>query len=264
MSAWTSTRPGRPRSRGGRLGGLSATRLWLLNLVPLVAFLMWALVDPLFDASVQGVRGAFAKWLEGTLALAGLGGVLAESWRAVAITVLAGFGAVGLSGLLVGLWAGSRDSRTLKAMIVLTTFIGGWLALSVHSSEIAWQGKRLRIASRLDAFEALAGPLRAAWPSEDGVSERLGPFMAYPAGSPSTLILLTPPEISASAASVSAVERTEAGGLLFQLSGLEAGAWVEWHPADARPRSFVGGLGDPHRLIDSLRLGDGWHLARYE
>ena len=64
MSAWTSTHPGRPRCRGGLWGGSSATRLWLLNLVPLVAFLLWALVDPLFDASVQIDRGGLAEVVE--------------------------------------------------------------------------------------------------------------------------------------------------------------------------------------------------------
>jgi hypothetical protein len=74
---------------------------------------------------------------------------------------------------------------------------------------------------------------------------------------------LTTPESRVGVAPFSAIERSEAGGLRFELAGPEGGAWVEWHPAGERPASFVGGLETRYELARSADLGEGWFVARY-
>ena len=62
---------------------------------------------------------------------------------------------------------------------------------------------------------------------------------------------------------ISAIERSDAGGLRFELADGDAGAWLEWHPAGEAPASFVGGLQGAYELVRASDLADGWFLARY-
>jgi len=181
-------------------------------------------------------------------------------------SALLGVVVLSFAGILIGMFRRSAQRSSLKSLrglIALTAVVALWCGFTVNYDAIAWQGKRLRIAWRLGELETLAQPLRSTFPSADGELPHLGPFMAYPFGTPTVLILLKPPRVGSDELCVGAVQRGEQGDIKFQLTGPNGGDWAEWHPQSSQPRSFVGGLGDQHQLAASLRLGNGWYLARY-
>ncbi|TWT92782.1 hypothetical protein [Stieleria varia] len=136
--------------------------------------------------------------------------------------------------------------------------------LSVQHTSLSWQGKRVRLAVQIKTLNAIAEPLRESWPRQDGEVAPIGPFMAYPFGHPRTLLLLQPPQVATGGISVTEIQRDPNGAIKLKLNGVEHDDWVEWHPQNSRPHSFVGGLGDRHRLLMSAEIGSGWHLVRYD
>ncbi len=60
-----------------------------------------------------------------------------------------------------------------------------------------------------------------------------------------------------------AIERSDAGGLRFELVRRGSSAWLEWHPAGEQPASFTGGLEIPYDLTRASPLGNGWYLTTY-
>ncbi|PQO38299.1 hypothetical protein C5Y97_09540 [Blastopirellula marina] len=172
--------------------------------------------------------------------------------------------AISLGMMTLGLTMGARGHRALSSWMVALSLACCWLGLATGWDDMIWVGKRLRIDSQVAAFQPLAESLRTDWPTADGENQALGPFMAYPADNPKTLLLLTTPEIAQHGLTFSSVEKSDQGGIRFQLSGKERGVWLEWHPSGHEPTSFVGGLLEPHFLQRSVSLGDGWFLARYE
>ncbi|MCA9139705.1 MAG: hypothetical protein KDB00_23195 [Planctomycetales bacterium] len=225
---------------------------WGVQVLLLSSIVAWAYLDPQF--------GLFADSLNLPLK------ILASQFgvsRLVAGAVVAVLAPATMLRLLVGMAGPSRTFRSLGALLVITTLVGLWCGLAVGHPTISWLGKRARMVGRVDQLESIARSLREDWPRQDGEIAELGPYMAYPFGQPSTLILLTPPQLTRDGTSVSAVERTDSGALLFQLSGIEGSDWAEWHPESSLPQSFKGGLGDLHQLSAKLPLGHGWYLVRY-
>ncbi len=143
------------------------------------------------------------------------------------------------------------------------TLAAAWMGTASGWPDVSRLGKRHRVGAAIGEFEQLAGDLRAAWPSHDGSTKGLGPYMAYPLSNPSMLILLTMPELSSINASISVVERGAEGQLRFQLAGVEQGDWIEWHPSDSQPASFVGGICDVFELVRSDGLDNGWFMVKY-
>tara|TARA_R110002049_G_scaffold285698_4_gene466910 strand:+ start:11064 stop:11843 length:780 start_codon:yes stop_codon:yes gene_type:complete len=231
---------------------------WFVQIVLLVGTAIWTFLDPrsiaiLGPFPISDSQWFYSSWIDKF-------GI----WRCVAgVFVLAMCALTGLR-LTYGLFGSSSDFRSLKALIVLMTLSALWCGLVLQFPSIAWQGKRARVFLCLDEFESIASPLRADWPRRDGMIEPIGPFMAYPFGRPSVLVLLTPPSVFDHGTSISAIERSERGALRFQLSGIEGGDWAEWHPPHSQPASFTGGLNDHYRLSSHLPLGNGWYLVRYD
>ncbi|MHC2070569.1 hypothetical protein ACYFX5_24120 [Bremerella sp. T1] len=237
--------------------------LWLINAGILLLLAGWIIWDARFSSTWDH--------LQHELGLAGESSTLDEfantffiRWKIYSLAAIAIVSTLSLSALAVGLMFGGRGYRSLASWMVVLSLACGWLGLLAGWDEMIWVGKRLRIDSHVAAFEPIADSLRTTWPKHDGQQDHLGPFMAYPAGKPKTLILLTTPEIAKSGPTFSSVERSDAGGIRFQLSGNERGVWLEWHPDGNQPDSFVGGLLEPHHLLRSVPLGDGWYLARYD
>lgn len=235
--------------------------LWASQLVGLTALVLWTAADPVLISlldrlfNLPAVSVDAADWIArfGQLRL----GLIAALLSVVAISFV---------GILIGMFGRSvqRSSlKSLRGLIALTAIVALWCGFAIHRDTIAWQGKRLRIAWRIGELETLAQSLRTAFPDSDGELPRLGPFMAYPFGTPTVLILLKPPSLGSGELCVGAVQRGDQGDIKFQLTGPDGGDWAEWHPESSQPRSFVGGLGDHHQLATSLRLGNGWHLVRY-
>lgn len=165
---------------------------------------------------------------------------------------------------IFGLTRSTANHRSVRQLLAMTTVVALWFALAIHHDSIAWQGKRVRFASRIDVLETIVSPLRANWPERDGELSAIGPFMAYPFGHPTTLVLLQAPRIASQWVYVSAIERCAGGAIKLQLTGTDGGDWAEWHPPQSHPSSFVGGLSDPHELRASSSLGGGWYLVRYK
>src|SRR5690606_22469368 len=104
----------------------------------------------------------------------------------------------------------NRSTRvvSIASMLAITATIALWFSLALNHSSLAWQGKRVRIALQIDELETIARPLRSDWPERDGSLPGVGPFMAYPFGRPSTLILLQSPLLAGDEIAIAAVEKS--------------------------------------------------------
>jgi hypothetical protein len=243
-------------SRADQLVGRVIAVAWIVNVGLLIAACAWIFFDPGFMRTYQ--QDAFVVSKPFTI-------VEAEQMspgRTQALTWLTGAALSTLVGIAVGLVIGAPWNRRLRSWLAFTAIAATWLALKTSWPELAWAGARWRVGSTVAAFEAVAEPLRANWPAADGATGDLGPFSAYPAGKPRMLMLLQ--QIPADRpARFTAIERSDRGGLRFELAGPEAGAWLEWHPPGEQPSVFVGGLETRYDLERSSPLGDGWFLTQY-
>jgi len=224
-----------------------------VQLASLAATAAWLFLDPLFLSMVNTIRSS-------------------QDWSSLKIDPIRGLFAMTLplASLISLLWilysllrSNGARGRTIKSLLAVTTVIGLWCGLVVQHKSLAWQGKRVRVAMQLDQFRLLSESLQDNFPTVDGELSSVGPFMAYPHGRPRVLILLTPPALSQTGTTVSAIEKLD-NGFAFQLSGIDGGDWVQWHPQTQPPTSFGGGLGDSHRLQSSTVLAENWYLVRYE
>ena len=223
---------------------------WTIQVVLLLVITVWILVDPAFPEPLLR-RDVWNS----------------DNVRSTMLSVARLIAISNLAYLLAGLFFGSTPFRSLQSMTAVVTLVGLWIAMVAGQSELAWQGKRYHVFRQLPRFESLANTLRNQWPTKDGDLPELGPFMAYPFGKPSVLVLLTPPRLHETGMTIAAVERSPEASLLFQIVEPGAGGtnqqdWVEWHPA-GQPRSFAGGLQDHHEFQRSAPLGDHWYLVRY-
>ncbi|MEO1529225.1 MAG: hypothetical protein AAFX06_27715 [Planctomycetota bacterium] len=225
-------------------------RLWGIHLLAFGTLIACAALDPLF--------GSFwPVWHFETSTGHPIGRVLPSG-----IALLVAGATLSAIVIRTGLRS-TPKSRSLLQLLAITAVIALWCSFSTCHHALAWHGKRLRFAFRTDQLESLAAPLRRSWPTEDGKLEGLGPFMAYPFGTPQTLLLLEAPRLDGRVY-VAAIEQGETGAIRMQIMGTDGGDWVEWHPDDGTPSSFIGGLGDQHQLAKFDRIGRGWYLARYQ
>jgi len=237
--------------------------LWLINAGVLLLLTSWIVWDARFSSTWDHLEFQVG-WTEDGSNLDEFANSLAARWKIFALGAMVLVGVVSLGLLTFGMNMGARGHRTLSSWMVVLSLGCCWLGLINSWDELIWAGKRLRMDSHVAVFEPIAQSLQKDWPNIDGERESLGPFMAYPAGKAKTLILLTTPPMARSGPTFSSIERSDAGGIRFQLSGNERGVWLEWHPTGNQPESFVGGLLEPHHLQRSVSLGDGWFLARYD
>lgn len=238
-----------------------ANAISIIHVALLLLMISWIACDPAFELMwsrfAQGITTplaafqdavAYVGWIRPTLLLMMVAATVSSFiWTFAAM-----------------LGRSSKQQRSLKAALALTTLAAVWCGLVINTSSLAWYGKRIRLAWKIQALEAIVRPLRTDWPDNDGELPGIGPYMAYPFGNPSTLILLQPPSVPSSEFLISAVDRGELGTIRLQLSGVHAGDWVEWHPSASRPQSFSGGLSDRYDLKSSVSLGSGWYLVRYD
>ncbi len=229
------------------------SRIWIIHLTTLLSLAVWAAADPAFSPMVRSRSLSVASVDVGWIRLVGFS----------LVTVIA---VSSLMSLFVKLLRPSPDNlpdRSLRQLLSITAVIAVWCSLALHHDSIAWQGKRVRFACRVSELEAIAAPLREEWPQRDGELSKIGPFMAYPFGRPTTLVLLQAPRVAGHLVYVSAVECNCDGAIKLQLTGTDGGDWAEWHPPHSQPSSFVGGLAEPHELTTATAIGRGWYLVRY-
>ena len=203
---------------------LMSGSMWIFHGAFLATMFLWIGLDPSFDLMIERLRAnstsptaafhdaaAYVGWLRVELfATVLLGGMISYGW------------------LLVGMLrrsASSRQLRSLRAALALIAISSLWCGLTVNASSLTWQSKRIRLAWQIDKFEKIVQPLRSEWPGNDGELPGLGPFMAYPLGDPSTLIMLQPPSVSQGGLYISAIDRDESGAIRLQLSGVRTEDW---------------------------------------
>ena len=243
---------------GGReeILGIKVKSVWCVQLVSLTTMLILSVVDPLFEATIE-----FAFSTPHQL-------VLHAGWpRAIVIVTTIVVALASLITLLtatLGRRPQSQNTRSVRSLLAITAMVALWCSLAIHYDVIAWQAKRIRFACRVDELESIVAPLRVDWPTTDGELPTIGPYMAYPFGRPTSLVLLHSPRLASETVYVSAVERGSDGSIKLQLAGVDGGDWAEWHPPQGRPQSFVGGLLDAHELQAVCSIGSGWYLVRYQ
>jgi hypothetical protein len=157
---------------------------------------------------------------------------------------------------------GSQRQRSIAAYLVFTALVGGWLTLATGWETVYGWGQARRVLADLPAFEVTAKQLNADWPADDGTLGDFGPFMAYPKGAPTCLLMLGQAKPPGGSLLVSAVERSD-GAIRFELSGAERPAWVVWQADDAPATAFTSGLGGEYAVASQQRLAPHWRLVRY-
>lgn len=165
--------------------------------------------------------------------------------------------------IVCGMLVGGRRFRSVRAWLLLTALVAGWLGFVTTWPEVYWRGQQRRVAAQLAPVEELARFLSNHWPHEDGDLPPIGPFLAYPKDNPTTLMPLRFTAIPETNLNVSAIERTNDGAIRFELVG-EAGSWLEWRPDDQSPRPFVSGLDTRYNPVRQSELAPGWFLVRYQ
>ena len=239
-------------------------RLWSLVGLLLLVLVGWAFFDPRFDVRGSHAYDSFDEArlgvLTGTQVFNIAGSFFRFALHLAITTAILGI----LVFLALGLVWGAKQYRSLKAFLMFVTLVSLCVGLLIGLPNVAWYGKQMRVGRLLSTLYPCVAELQDDWPLEDGRSSTLGPYMAYPIGGPTALVLLSPPVLGQSTTKVSMVERSETGALRFLLAGTEFGDWLEFHPDGHLPSSFVGGLLQHFELSRYQDLGDGWYLVRYD
>lgn len=173
--------------------------------------------------------------------------------------------ALAIGTLLATAWSllkGSQRQRSIAAYLAFTALVGGWLALATGWETVYGWGQARRVQADLAAFEVIAKKLDADWPDDDGSLGDFEPFMAYPKGKPTCLLMLGQTKMPGGSLLVSAVERSD-GAVRFELSAAERPAWVVWQADDAPATAFTSGLGGEYAVASQRRLAPHWRLVRY-
>lgn len=235
--------------------------LWCLHLVALACILAWAMIDLRFESMLFALQMSATAPSSAFQAAEKHVGIV----RPVLFLTLLVVAAATLVALIGNGFRSSQSSqsRSIRSLSAIALIVSMWCSLAINASALAWQGNRIRVGMQLDQLEAITQPLRRDWPTRDGDIPRLGPFMAYPFGRPTVLVLLAAPTLAGDRLSIAAIERSDLGAIKLQLSGTDHDDWAEWHPPGSYPATFTGGLSDQHELDSSSQLGNGWSLVRY-
>lgn len=237
---------------------------WLSGFSTLVFMWFWVFLDSQFQQTLawllEDVSPKVYKGYRPSIVIAEADVASRLTWMKAAIAA----SVIGSSGMLFGLLFGTRRFRSIAAWLGCILLVSGWVALFLSWQDVAWHGKRFRLSNDLATLEPIASQLREDWPLVDGTVPDIGYCSAYPYGEARVLLLLNPGQNEESKIVFQAVERSQQGGLRFQLVGLEHSDWLEWHPPGERPKSFQGGLEDEYTLMRTSPISNGWYLSRYQ
>jgi hypothetical protein len=249
--------------RGSRLRFTSPVvgwLFWLTNVLAFAGLCTWILIDGQFSQALWSLPGEYFQRFAGEFN----GNSSQSATRARFLEMLGALALGSAMGIFSSLLLGARTHRGVRSWLGFTVLVAAWLTLAVSWRDLAWHSQALRMKWRLSGLDSVADSLLTDWPAADGEHPVIGPFVAYPHGAPSMLLLLTTPEIGHAGVEISAIERSATtDGLRFQLTGNEWGPWLEWHPPGSVPESFRGGLMTQYQLERAANLADGWFLARY-
>lgn len=252
----SASRGGEARAATWRAVHSAVPWAWVVNAGLLLVAVAWIYGDGYARQQGTALRHTLVR---------NLGGAAPAAAVAPSAGIVSAAGLAALSGIVVGasLVVGSRRWRTLRCWTAFVALVAGWLALGVGGDDLAWYGQCRRLQAALPAASATLHTLRTAWPTGDGEIPGLGPVLAYPQGTPRTLMTLGPALLGNARLRCASVERTDDGAMRLELAGPEAGAWLEWRPRDDAPVDFVGGLGTSYAVQRQHRLSHGWFAVRY-
>jgi hypothetical protein len=237
------------------------TSAWLVNALLIVGAIAWIYLDGRSSSVLDILHEKIGFGTELVDATARSAEVRAKA----SLTLIATICVAGctLLAMFIGLFIGPPRFRSIRAWLLFTMFVGGWLGTAIAGPEIYWLGQQRRLAGVLAPVETLARQLSANWPVEDGDLPSIGPYLAYPKRLPTCLLPLRFVEFPETNLKFSAVERTIDGTIRFELAGDELGGWLEWRADDFEPSTFVGGLEAKHTKTRSVALAPRWYLVRY-
>lgn len=232
---------------------------WVLSAVLLFAAFAWTYFDGRSLQALEVLRSSLG--LESGVSITSSGRIRSPG---VALAITAALVAVlSMLTLVIGLFAGPHRFRTMRAWLVFMALACGWLGFIAGYPEVYWHGQQRRVKAILQPANELVLYLHANWPTEDGDMTGIGPYLAYPQGKPTTIQPLRWATFPATKLRYSAIEGTDDGAIRFELSGSEAGAWLEWRPDEREPASFVSGLESSYTIVRKQRLAPNWFLVRY-
>jgi hypothetical protein len=248
--------PNPPSSRLLRLARWGFVAAWLVNGALLVAAVWWIAATP------DAVRQIDAGWSRiEALATA----PTSEPWSfSLSLAIATGVMTVSGALMLLSVLVGPRSLRSMRQWLLLVLIVAAWLTLGVSRHEVSWRGQQHRIASDLKRIEPFLAQLSHHWPTTDGDSELLGPFLAYPRAQPTTLLLAGVQPLPGTNLLLNAIEKTADGAIRLELGGEEHGGWIEWRPTGDEPSSFVSGLETAYSVRQRARLAPDWYLVRYD
>ena len=187
-----------------------------------------------------------------------------ESWDGVSRMVagLLGLAVVATGVMLIGLFAGRRESRSLRAWLLFMFLLSGWIATFLGWNDLYWFGQSRRVSAEVAAANRVVTALVNDWPQGDGDNPELGFVLGYPKEEPTTLILAGEP-VSVGRLRIAAVEKSADGRLIrFQLASPNNDTWLVYTPNKLRGE-FVNGFNTVYLAKRSKQLADDWHLVRY-
>ena len=157
---------------------------WVANVGLLVGMFVWVWCDGQFMRPVASYKAPHIPVTMSPLTPGRLTVSPMTAGRMRALKAVGGAAAVTLVGAVAGLFWGATRQRRVRSWLALTALVAGWLVVGTAWEGIGWRGQQWRLARQVAAFEAVAAPLRQKWPAEDGATDALGPFSAYPIGAP--------------------------------------------------------------------------------
>ncbi len=235
---------------------------WVTNVAILVAALMWVFFDgrslknmELLTKEASTLAFIFPSAEQGS----------ARVPSAVKLAKIAALLALAtLATMFAGLFFGTQRFRGLRPWLLFVTLVCAWLGLLTTWPQLYWYGQQVRLRRHVHAYNELVRTLQAEWPDQDNEIPEIGAFLAYPIGTPTTLLLLEEVAIPDSPVNISAIERPVEMAISFELSGAERGAWLAWRADDSPPDTFIGGLDTVNQVVRYARIAPNWYLVRYE
>ncbi len=238
----------------------AVTIYWIVNLTLFIGLLMWVGMDGKFSQAAR-LLSHVAPWDKSDLQIVTLPPMLSTRVYLLNALVIAGF--ISAVGIVCALFFGAGSTRSLRAWLAVMFVMAAWLTFYTTWPDYAWRAQAWRVSRSLPALELLARTLLDDWPSQDGQHPAIGPFNAYPIGSPRTLMLLTKPHLSGSNLRISTIERGDGRDLYFQLTGSDEGATLARITGRNQPHAYYSGLEGGYQPFRSHALGKNWFLVQY-
>jgi hypothetical protein len=237
------------------------TSAWLVNAMLLIGMVAWMYFDGRSSNAIDVLQENVGRRTEALDSMTRS----AQSTSNAVVVLVAASAVAGctLLTMLVGLFVGPRRFRSIRAWLLFTMLVGGWLGTVIAGPEIYWLGQQRRMARVLAPVESVAQQLDANWPVEDGDMPGIGPYLAYPKGAPTLVLPLKWISFPNTDLRFAAVERSNNGVVRFELTGSESGAWLEWRADDRPPQPFKSGLEMRYNVSRQQRLAPHWYLVHY-